>query len=436
MSKIIKSVLFISALIILIAVIISLQILKSERKIMLFVTGDTQGYLIPCGCRTSPSGGLSRRVTLMEKISLENKGAKIYPVEIPNVFTDRNPSKDLINRTMGDFFERMNYIVGIGERDLSFKEKLKEYYKGDYYLALNKDFKDEFIIEMGGGLSFTKKGRLHLLFLCETENSQSSLEDYYKKKVSENKDDAFVVLGKVSPKLVEKLVSEKGNLLAVIATWEQTTTSLPQKAMGSWAVFLGDKGRKYATLEVSYYGGKWEAWPETAYIDKDIAPNKEEEEKITKVLNEVEMKNKEIIEKLKIENSKEPLYSGSSSCKDCHKVPYEIWQKSSHFSATKVLEIDHQENNPECLICHSTGFGIGGYPNDKIDLNGIGCESCHGSGKNHPPQKMKIEKGTKPCLQCHTKRDSPFFNDGFSLLIDHTSRKKNKNVGVIVGVQN
>jgi len=26
---------------------------------------------------------------------------------------------------MGDFFERMNYIVGIGERDLSLKEKLK-----------------------------------------------------------------------------------------------------------------------------------------------------------------------------------------------------------------------------------------------------------------------------------------------------------------------
>jgi len=49
---------------------------------------------------------------------------------------------------------------------------------------------------------------------------------------------------------------------------------------------------------------------------------------------------------------------------------------------------------------------------------------------------MKIEKGTKPCLQCHTKRDSPFFNDGFLLLIDHTSRKKNKNIGVIVGVQN
>jgi len=90
---------------------------------------------------------------------------------------------------------------------------------------------------------------------------------------------------------------------------------------------------------------------------------------------------------MKVENSQQTLYSGSSSCKDCHKGPYEIWQNSNHFSATKVLEIDHQKNNPECLICHSTGFGSGGYPNDTIDLNGIGCESCHGSGKNHPPQK-------------------------------------------------
>jgi len=54
---------------------------------------------------------------------------------------------------------------------------------------------------MGGGLSFTKKGRLHLLFLCETEDFSSSLEEYYKKKVAENKNDAFVILGKVSPNL-------------------------------------------------------------------------------------------------------------------------------------------------------------------------------------------------------------------------------------------
>jgi len=59
---------------------------------------------------------------------------------------------------------------------------------------------------------------------------------------------------------------------------------------GELGCFLGDKGRKYATLEVSYYGGKWEAWPETAYIDRDIAPNEEEEGKITKVLDEVEKK--------------------------------------------------------------------------------------------------------------------------------------------------
>lgn len=438
MSHFLKSVFVISFLILLFAVIISLQMVKREQRVILFVTGDTQGYLVPCGCKTSPSGGLSRRVTLMEKISLENKNIKIYPIEIPNVFADRNPAKDILNRAMGEFFERRGYLVGVGERDLSLKEKLKEYYQKDYYSALQNNFKDEYTIEFGGIpiINLGKKGKLHLLFLSEGENSSEKVVDFYRKKASAYGEDGIVILGRISPNTIEKIVSLKGNLLAVIATWERYTTSLPQKTKGAWTVYLGDKGRRYATLDVSYYNGRWEVWPETGHIEKEIEPNKEEEIIVEKVLKEVEKYNRVEIEKIKEKNLKFDEYKGSFYCKDCHQKEYEMWEKSNHFSATKILEIDHQENNSECLICHSTAFGEGGYPNDNIDFSGVGCESCHGGGKNHPPSKMKVEKGVSKCLNCHTKRDSPFFNDGYLLLINHTNKGKDKKVSVVTGVVN
>lgn len=422
----------------LLGIFLSIQFLREENETTLFITGDLEGYLIPCGCRTSPAGGLSRRLPILEKIKVEKQNAKIVPVELPNVFMDRSPSKDLINKRVGDFLLRNNYLVAIGARDLSFGDKLKEYYNGTYFLAGVEGFKEEEIIELGGfkGLPFGEKGRLHLLFLSELEDKPELPEKVFKEKSEKYPNDAFVILGNISPQCVEKLLKENAQILGVFATWGNTVTSFPQKAKNSWVVFLGDKGRRYAKFDISYYDGKWSAWPETNYIDREMPFDKAEEDRVEKVLKEVEAKNEEILSSIAKKFEGNSDYLGSSYCKTCHKEEYEKWEKTTHFSATKVLEIDHQERNPECLVCHSTAFGKGGYPDNTKDFTGIGCEVCHGVGKNHPPAKMKVEKGTQSCLKCHTKRDSPFFNEGFLQLIDHSSKKKPTNAYIITGVVN
>lgn len=84
-------------------------------------------------------------------------------------------------------------------------------------------------------------------------------------------------------------------------------------------------------------------------------------------------------------------YVGVKSCKMCHRgeqngLIYETWEASKHAKATEALAAKGEEKNADCLKCHSTGFGKGGYDPAAEDLEkfaGVQCEACHGPGKDY-----------------------------------------------------
>jgi len=82
-------------------------------------------------------------------------------------------------------------------------------------------------------------------------------------------------------------------------------------------------------------------------------------------------------------------FVGSVACRSCHAAEYETWSKSPHAHAVETLAAAHKEGSPDCLRCHTTGFGRpGGFPEKGLpaqhpDLASVGCESCHGPGGDH-----------------------------------------------------
>lgn len=73
-------------------------------------------------------------------------------------------------------------------------------------------------------------------------------------------------------------------------------------------------------------------------------------------------------------------------CAFCHPSAHEDWMTSSHPQALQSLEAIGQGTNPNCLPCHTTGFGQeGGFVNRQTTdaLAGVQCESCHGPGGPH-----------------------------------------------------
>lgn len=154
-------------------------------------------------------------------------------------------------------------------------------------------------------------------------------------------------------------------------------------------------------------------------------------------------------------------FVGNSKCKMCHKkeekgAQFAKWEASRHANAFETLKSEKSAqiakdkgletnawNAPECLKCHTTGFGDGGYEvmsesfwspvvDDKvgakavkrmIGLQAIGCEACHGPGSKYKSKKTmqaiysgEIEGSTvglqpvneETCTVCHNKTSPTF----------------------------
>ena len=162
----------------------------------------------------------------------------------------------------------------------------------------------------------------------------------------------------------------------------------------------------------------------------------------------------------------EPSYSyvGNQKCKKCHIKQHRSWEKTRMAKALEILKPGNNKEQKEkfaldvgkdyttdekCVKCHTVGYGKpGGYatpdPQDEKavrkakELEGVGCESCHGPGSEYikvfeeilkSKRKYKVEELyaiglRKPdeatCKTCHNE-ESPSVNPGD--LFDYEKRK-------------
>ncbi len=114
--------------------------------------------------------------------------------------------------------------------------------------------------------------------------------------------------------------------------------------------------------------------------------------------------------------------AGAGSCLPCHEKQTNFWKKTSHAGAYTTLSNEGQSFNLQCLPCHVTAGNVNTSSNQPellyllsldTDRQTIGCEICHGPGKQHQSSPAKVAPVRQPpkelCLQCHTpERDNDF----------------------------
>jgi hypothetical protein len=110
-------------------------------------------------------------------------------------------------------------------------------------------------------------------------------------------------------------------------------------------------------------------------------------------------------------------YVPNKKCKTCHPKPFKQQAETYHAKSFENLTSAGEDTNPECLPCHTTGYGKpGGFTDiaSTEDLAGTTCQACHGPGSLHIKAKKEdraktIEKTPKAaCTKCHkTHEDHP-----------------------------
>lgn len=131
-----------------------------------------------------------------------------------------------------------------------------------------------------------------------------------------------------------------------------------------------------------------------------------------------------------------PTYVGSSKCKICHKGDkngniWETFEAGVHANSMASLIAKGEENNPECLACHTTGYGAGGFGTEGLDpkvaegLNHVGCEACHGPGSEYKSKTVMenheaalaagmIVPTEATCVKCHNEKSPTFKGFNFA----------------------
>ncbi len=108
-------------------------------------------------------------------------------------------------------------------------------------------------------------------------------------------------------------------------------------------------------------------------------------------------------------------YLSSASCGHCHKPQHESWKTSPHAHAYATLVKAGREGDPDCLMCHTSGFKTkqGFYTVEKTPhLANVNCQDCHRFNDLEHRQKGYLFQpvGREVCTPCHTPVTDPTFN--------------------------
>ncbi|MCZ6635337.1 MAG: multiheme c-type cytochrome [bacterium] len=117
-------------------------------------------------------------------------------------------------------------------------------------------------------------------------------------------------------------------------------------------------------------------------------------------------------------------YAGAEACKNCHEAAYEDWKGTHHAGAFNRLLQVQKHYQPDCVTCHTTGFGYAtGFQigKDRETLTGVQCETCHGPGAHHVrrPEKGNIrgQVSGEVCQSCHDANQTPDFDARFASML-------------------
>ncbi|MBI3465370.1 MAG: hypothetical protein HY000_20290 [Planctomycetes bacterium] len=448
-------------------------------------TGQQHGYLEPCGCAPLLQiGGLARRYGFIE--SLRKKQWPLLLVDLGGLLEDNiepvGPDKFIISPEQSEAkfeisleaLKQMGYSdLNLGPEDLSVPRGLNGVAGWLINIAqprainANLGIDDEFVelglfqpyvvrkigpfkIGITGVIGDKHKENIADPAIHEKLTPKEALPDVLAKMKKESDLHVLMLYGYVDE---AKELAKKFPDLDVIIHADRVDeppghaeqAEQVDKKVKTVLVTVGTKGKYAGALGIFRNG---EEQPQIRFqlvrLDKRFPETKE----IRKLLDEEYLQKLEhlnLVEK----TPKRPFdparpgqtFVGSEKCGQCHPNAYENWNKTDHAHALKTLVLGHARNkpqhqaggkqvNPECVVCHTTGFNYtSGYDGTKktAHLGGNGCENCHGAGSEHvaiysnlkaKPEELTLARKlmhVKPqlseqiCKRCHDGENDPTF---------------------------
>ena len=390
-----------------------LALLKGEDppSVVILYTGGTQSHLEPCGCYQEQSGGLPRRAYLVSEI--RRHGIPTLLVDAGDIFDGTEDIDFQRCRVNLKAMSTMGYdAVALSQNDRVFGDL----YIGEQRAAASFPFLGENPIYAEAAVVKTVGEFSIVLAAASTESElpkadvSIALGTHPSKALS----DADIL---ISPERIEHKQGTDGPL------WVGSTSE--GKTLGFLALWVNAEGNlnRHHAAQVALTGDVPEDGSVRQLLTdfyRGVAETSEHKPLFAKQLLEQQAKNG---------------YVSASACQNCHEQEYLQWSATRHAFAFETLLKKERYFDPNCVSCHTTGFGYQtGFQigDESSAFKGVQCETCHGPGKQHVgnPKQSNIRSGadTSLCLQCHDTKHSPGFSDVVALHtkdVDHSREPMN-----------
>lgn len=415
-----------------------------DQTVLVLFTGNTQAHLEPCGCFIGQSGGLPRRATAISGI--REKGFSpllvdlggFLPVEPeqmkPNVFGQTTELDQLRVQTTFTAMEMMGYDVLVSSQpDENAIDQTLTNYRFQLLAAHSKASAPEqrpYLIKTVGSKRIALV-ELPLLETGQTVSIPKNLDSLMSEVQAEA--DIVIVSSHLQPKVNKRLAQKYPNISAIMSR----ETGETERVGNVLLTYCYPHGKTLGALTLTDAAGQTSSTVEQIALTEEVS----DDPNVRKLLNDfyeqvasdpqLQVASHPLFSSEALEQDSNNSYIGSEACQECHRKEFDQWSHSSHATAFNTLQIVGREYYSKCVSCHVTGFGYAsGYEIGKVDrahLAEVGCETCHGPGKQHTYTPLatnirgKVEAST--CMECHQPEHSPGFEQLVAQLmpeVDHS----------------
>ncbi len=403
--------------------------------VTLIFSGAELGYLEPCGCSEGQLGGIARRDRFLQQFRAN--GNVIVPIANGNLIQDVSPQSEL-KADIGFFaLADMEYIAyNVGERDIQFgvehlsalsEQNGLPLISANLYQGSSPVFTSYLLHTVQMPTDIVKIGIVGLIspnFTVYAENADVRIREpntVLKALIPELTENADVIVCLFNGTKVEaSKIQDNFPMLDVVVVSNDKTEMLPSPVLPDrQLVNTSTKGKSICSVKI--------------YLDINGNPIVEDSQQ--HLLGEQIPDSQRMTDLLALyqqmvadenltgsvprgEQDTGDPFVGSATCKTCHIEEWTSWKATKHSHAYHTLEVAGHETDPECLTCHTVGFGFSsGFLSVEETPNhlDVGCENCHGAGSAHikDSNPTRTDYGTvteATCLTCHTTENSPKFN--------------------------
>jgi hypothetical protein len=418
---------------------------RKPHDLRVFFTCDLRGRLVPCGCFTGQLGGLTRIATMVG----DGKEENLLKVDVGDALEGPADYERIEHRYILEALAALGFdAANLGHREAQLSaaqlRELKTAGRVPLLAANLLDAQTRAPIFDTHRILTRSGWRIALIGVMDERVPTENLgEGLALEKMSATlakllpsirpKVDAVVLLAFADEAALHALAREFYELDVILGGKVSQPAQRLEQENRSTIFYTTNQSRALGVLDlqlttqgrVTPRGGEvtlvHDGIPESAAIF-DLAAKYREEIRHTKLeLDDPSRLQADMIPGVKTA----ALYVGSESCANCHPSAAKTWHSSGHGHAFATLVKRQADADPNCLGCHTVGFGSpSGYRREfhADRLINVGCESCHGPGSVHVAQRQQgavdggkfRTLGSGDCQKCHHGEFSrPFDFDKF-----------------------